>query len=130
MPRLAPHRAVLAALLLLAGPASAEEAPPVLPGLGVCRADAERLCPDVPQAGGALARCLREHQEELSGVCRERLDARGRRASRVRDACSADADKLCADVEPGQGATVRCLREHESELSERCRSALPARRGP
>jgi hypothetical protein len=125
MLRFARPGAVLAALLLSTGVASAEDAP-APPGRGACRADAERLCKDLERGGGAVARCLREHENELSDACRDQLDSRGRRAGRVREACSEDADRLCPDVERGTGATLRCLREHESELSEGCKSVLPS----
>jgi hypothetical protein len=35
---------------------------------------------------------------------------------------------FCPDVDPAPGqGLVRCLREHESELSETCRTQLPPR---
>jgi hypothetical protein len=38
--------------------------------------------------------------------------------------CRRDAARLCADVESGQGRRIRCLRQHQSELSPGCRQAL------
>lgn len=35
--------------------------------------------------------------------------------------CAEDAKKLCKGVEPGEGRIVRCMKEHESELSPACR---------
>ncbi|WP_341887790.1 cysteine rich repeat-containing protein [Variovorax sp. YR752] len=40
-------------------------------------------------------------------------------------ACHGDARSLCSQVEPGGGRIAACLKEHESQLSEACRTALP-----
>ena len=35
--------------------------------------------------------------------------------------CMADAARLCANVEPGGGAQLACLKAHKSELSPACK---------
>ena len=35
--------------------------------------------------------------------------------------CKEDAEKLCKGVEPGEGRIVRCLKQHEAELSAACK---------
>ena len=44
----------------------------------------------------------------------------------LRAACSTDAQKLCANAPKGKGQLRGCLREHQNELSDDCRSALTA----
>ena len=39
-------------------------------------------------------------------------------------ACEEDADKFCLDVQPGEGRIVRCIKEHEAEVSEACITSL------
>lgn len=39
-------------------------------------------------------------------------------------ACKADADKLCKDVQPGEGRIARCLKQHESSVSPACKDAM------
>jgi hypothetical protein len=41
----------------------------------------------------------------------------------LRAACSDDAQRLCAGVSPGGGRILACLKEHKSELSDRCKLA-------
>ena len=41
----------------------------------------------------------------------------------IRAACAADAQKLCAGVQPGGGRIVACLKEHQDSLSDRCKQA-------
>lgn len=38
-----------------------------------CRDDALRFCKDVKPGGGRLIRCLKEHPDEISAECKERL---------------------------------------------------------
>ena len=49
----------------------------------------------------------------------------------IRAACTDDAQRLCAGVQPGGGRIVACLKEHKDSLSDRCKQAagLPARAG-
>ncbi|MBI3478301.1 MAG: hypothetical protein HY010_21430 [Acidobacteria bacterium] len=42
----------------------------------------------------------------------------------IRAACTADAQKLCAGVQPGGGRIVACLKEHKDSLSDRCKQAV------
>lgn len=46
------------------------------------------------------------------------------RAGEAQLPCQADVRKLCAKVAPGGGRIQACLKAHESELSEECRSRL------
>ena len=44
-------------------------------------------------------------------------------------ACKADIEKLCKDVQPGKGGLMKCLKEHETELSADCQARLKEGRG-
>jgi hypothetical protein len=39
-------------------------------------------------------------------------------------ACKADAEKLCKDVQPGDGRMARCLKQHEASVSPACKDAM------
>jgi hypothetical protein len=112
-------------LLLITAPAAAQQRARVR---DACKADVERLCPDT--RGSALRDCLQEKESELSPECREERRRAQQRIDDLNERCKDDLARFCPDLEPGQGRIARCLREHEAELSETCRGALPERRGP
>jgi len=50
----------------------------------------------------------------------------GAPAPEVRQACQADLQKFCANVQPGGGRIKECIAQHKDELSQGCRDALAA----
>jgi hypothetical protein len=86
-----------------------------------CEADAQRLCHGTEPGGGGIARCLKQHESELSGACKAKRESYREHAAEVRAACQDDAARLCKGVKPGGGGIARCLLEHASELSEPCK---------
>jgi cysteine rich repeat protein len=38
--------------------------------------------------------------------------------------CAEDMQKFCKDVKPGGGAKMKCLHEHQAELSDACKKHL------
>lgn len=43
--------------------------------------------------------------------------------------CREDAKKLCAGVEPGDGRLVKCMKEHEAQVSAECKANLENKKG-
>ena len=43
-------------------------------------------------------------------------------------ACKADAEKLCAGVQPGEGRIKECFKQHRKELSPECKKEIMAAR--
>lgn len=39
-------------------------------------------------------------------------------------ACKADIEKLCPNVQPGEGRIKACMKEHRKELSKECKQDL------
>jgi hypothetical protein len=99
-------------------------------GRGPCAEDAAKYCKDVQPGGGRLARCMKEHENDLSAVCKEHIAQMRQKGKEIHEACQDDARKLCKGVKPGGGRIARCLKEHREELSPACREKLPeGRRG-
>jgi hypothetical protein len=42
----------------------------------------------------------------------------------VREACKADVESLCKDVQPGGGRLMKCLHEHKDAVSAGCKDAM------
>jgi hypothetical protein len=45
----------------------------------------------------------------------------------MREACKADFEKYCSDVQRGGGRVAECLNKQHDQLSEACQKALDAR---
>jgi len=42
----------------------------------------------------------------------------------ARAACETDIQRLCADVQPGGGRILVCLKQHKDQVSDGCRQAV------
>lgn len=94
-------------------------------GRDACGADVEKYCKDVAPGGGRRYRCLKEHEKDLSEPCRKHIADFQGKVRGMHEACWDDVSRLCEGVRPGGGRILACLKEHEGELSEPCRAALP-----
>ena len=91
---------------------------------GPCRNDVEKFCQGIQPGGGRYRDCLRQHAAELSPACKERVSQVKAKAAAWRQACQADVQKLCGDVAPGRGSVLKCLRQHQEDLSQACKDQL------
>lgn len=118
--------ALLAGLfcLSLASVASAAQA-----GGRPCADDAAKLCKGVQQGEGRIANCLKEHKNELSPACKENIAKAREEIKEAKEACDEDIQKLCKGVQPGGGRIVKCLKQHEGDLSPACKEHIAKPRG-
>ena len=87
---------------------------------GPCAADVKKFCGDVKPGQGAIAKCMKAHEAELSHACRESSKARAEKAERVREECKADAEKFCKGIAPGGGRILSCLKGRQPDLQPAC----------
>ena len=93
-----------------------------------CKADLEKFCQGVQPGEGRIAKCLNEHEAELSQECKASMKSSTMEAKEVVDAfsqaCGKDVETLCKGVPPGEGRIAKCLTEHEAELSQECKASI------
>jgi hypothetical protein len=102
-------------------------------GAGPCREDIEKFCASVQPGGGRFRDCLQQHAAEVTPACQQHLSQMKAKVAAWRQACEGDAQKLCSGVAPGHGNVVRCLHQHQNDLSPACKDELaqrPRRHGP
>jgi hypothetical protein len=82
-----------------------------------CGGDVRAYCAGIPQGGGRIAQCLREHGTQISETCRNAI------ASSVQEICGADIARFCTNVKPGEGKVQDCLRANAAQLAPSCQKA-------
>jgi len=92
-----------------------------------CHEDMQKFCGSVEKGGGRVKKCIEENRKNFSPDCQKDMARRHEGAASKRQACAADAKRLCPGVQAGGGRIIACLKEHERELSPACRDAVPAR---
>lgn len=108
--------------LTLSASVAAEEAKP-------CAEDAARLCKGVGPGQGRMAKCMKEHEKELSPACKKNIAEFKEQVKEFADACKADTQKDCKDVKPGGGRILQCLKQHEASLSPSCKEKMSQSKG-
>lgn len=120
--RIAPMmHAAMAVAVLCAGLLAVSDVPAAQ---GPCADDAAKYCKDVKPGGGRLAKCLKDNEKQLSPACRASIEESKKKVQEAHQACSDDVQKYCKDVKPGQGRIVKCLKEHDKDLSPECKAKL------
>lgn len=89
-----------------------------------CAADAAKLCQGMQPGGGQVGKCLREHAGELSPECKDSMGKMKGKARSFRQACGKDARTFCKDEKRGGGRIVKCLTQHQDELSPACKELM------
>jgi hypothetical protein len=90
-----------------------------------CRTDIQKYCGAVEKGGGRIKQCIDKNRASFSEACQKQMAEHKARTEKKVEACRADAEKLCKDIQPGGGRLHRCLKENEASLSAACRDSLP-----
>jgi len=89
-----------------------------------CADDIEKYCKEIKPGGGRIMNCLKAHETELSPSCKEKMCELQGVIKGCEQACAGDIAQFCKDVQPGGGRIVKCLREHDKQLSPSCSAKL------
>jgi hypothetical protein len=98
-----------------------------------CTDEIEKLCKDIQPGQGRIAVCLNEHGKEVTPACRKAVNLVLRQINaslETHQACAADVEKLCAEVQPGAGRIAFCLGTHAAELSPGCNQQIAEMNAP
>ncbi len=87
-----------------------------------CEADIQKFCAGVPQGGGKIAQCLREHKASASPECQKGMEAAAASMKEVAKDCEDDIHRYCAGVAPGTAKD--CLKSNFRSLSRECKRAM------
>jgi hypothetical protein len=111
--------AVVVTFSIAPGAYGADDDPP-------CLKDTERLCSQVPGAGGWIQGCLEQHMDDLSAECRKHVGGTYDTSHKIKTACGDDIDRYCDDGYRayGGGQRVACLVKNRDSVSPGCRKAL------
>lgn len=90
----------------------------------ICTEDLARFCKDVKPGGGRILACLKNHENELSTDCRDKLQAVRKKLEEAKQICASDIEKFCKGVEQGEGRIAKCLEKHTEDLSPACTEKL------
>jgi hypothetical protein len=96
-----------------------------------CKKELETYCKDVTPGEGRLIACLYAHIDNVSPRCEyavydasSQLERALTALTYVASECSDDLDKLCSDIEPGEGRLLSCLKTNADKVSDRCKQAV------
>jgi hypothetical protein len=90
----------------------------------LCCDDIEKYCKEIKPGGGRIMNCLKAHETELSVSCRGKIGELQGIITDCEQACAGDIAQFCKEVQPGGGRIVKCLREHDKQLSPSCSAKL------
>ena len=96
-----------------------------------CQKEIDNYCKDVTPGQGRVLACLYAHGDKLSGKCEYalydaavRLERAVAALSYVVNKCRDDLENLCSGVPAGKGRLIKCLKENDSKVSDRCKQSL------
>ncbi len=99
--------------ICIAQPVFASEARP-------CAEEIMQFCKDIKPGGGRVILCLKKHENELTPVCRGKIEEIVKRVENAKRLCASDIEKFCKGVQEGEGRIAKCLGEHAAEVSAAC----------
>ena len=124
--------ATVAVASLFGSSVFAQEGAPLLDNLTeACAGDIENFCSQVTPGEGRMLYRMAAHEDKISGQCQYAfyetasiLEQMSVALNYLAQECAGDIEKLCADVELGEGRVLACLDENEKEVSASCKKAI------
>jgi hypothetical protein len=86
--------------------------------IAACTADLKAHCAGA--RGETRRACVKVRFKDFSLPCQLAMV----KHAALTKACKADAEKHCADIEPGGGRIEACLKDHFAEVSDKCKETI------
>lgn len=87
---------------------------------GPCEQDRKAHCSGVEVGDGKMAKCMKDNESKLSTDCKAFISEAKEQRSEVKEACHADAEKLCSGKKKRE--LMKCLRAKKDQVSESCKN--------
>ena len=98
-----------------------------------CGEDIAKYCSRVLPGDGRVQSCLYAHQDMITDSCFEVTEQSSVMLERLFDefngfynACAADLNTHCSDIDAGSGAQIACLAENVDDISLACQERVPS----
>jgi hypothetical protein len=101
-----------------------------------CSDDIAKFCQSIEPGRIALMDCLEKHESELTDACKAqemsmdkpRAESRERLGEwkLFRQACQKDMAMFCNDATTAHGGMLKCLNDHQKEVSVSCSESMKA----
>ena len=95
---------------------------------GPCADDIAKFCKDVQPGQGRIVTCMKQHEKDLSPGCKAHVAEMKKKVGEVQEACADDAARFCSGVQQGGRRIMRCLKEHENDLTPQCKAKIQEHR--
>jgi hypothetical protein len=96
-----------------------------------CEVELNTFCKGVTPGEGRILACLYAFEDKISPRCQyalydslSQLDRTVTNLSYTVNECRDDLETFCADIEPGGGRLLDCLKSNGDRISSRCSTAL------
>ena len=114
--RLAPA-AVVIAIVLAALQSPAQITTP-------CNETIAKYCKDVIPGGGRIMKCLNDHRDDQSIVCKDWIEEQQKNMQELMATCPEDIARWCRNTSPDKLSVYFCLLDNYVSLRMDCRSKL------
>jgi hypothetical protein len=94
----------------------------------VCAPDAKKFCQGVEPGKGQWAKCLDDHQGQLSPACAKELKEFNEKTAK-KNPCFQDLAEYCVDIPVDPQRLAYCLLKHEAKLSATCSADFKKKKG-
>ena len=92
-----------------------------------CDVEVEQVCPQsLPEE--ERRQCMERRMTHFPLMCQQILQprlVRWKERSGHAQACVEDVQRLCREIQPGEGRVLQCLQRHAQDVSEPCYRTLP-----